>query len=307
MGKVEDEEDNFPAPPEPMGYKEADDSQKEIPEDPLLGLSPVQSSNPYEEQVKWKRILAEHAEKEPFFRDRCVAAAGLIPSDINTIMTALELSGSDGTTLDIFAAKLRLTEKELSALVNAYPESIGRSMQLARANRKEFVMEGAKGQIFRSSAIFKEYLSNPALKDMFQLEEEGRAEFTAEEKAEAMLHAEGIRPSTYTRGVFLVGDVKEDMDAVTQKDVKASLKKLDFLTVDDLLDFFDKKSKIPPETVDTPAPLSIRLENGHVRPDKPSDAPLPGEGENEEKSPQAIAGKDGKAGNDDRPPFTLSL
>lgn len=197
--------------------------------DPLLDINPApsagfsgsssssSSSSSKKDKTKmkpWQAMLETYMESGHGvgLARRCMDCE-LTPSDINALMESLEMSGEDMTTLDVFAASLRLTEPEINALVRTYSDSLGRSLQIARAKRKEFIMDGAMSQVFRNSSSIKQLTDNPKLMDMFQVEDEKLSNASVATKAESLLQERGVKPGGYSQAVFLTGDINLDEDA----------------------------------------------------------------------------------------------
>lgn len=226
-------------------------------DDPLMGLTPIpRGSGKGGGGSEWKAALMGYRDENPEFLGRCAAPGTLLPEDINVLMTSLEAAGSDGTTLDIFAAALRLTEPEFGEMVKLYPDTLGRSLQLSRANRKEYIMEGSKSLLFRSSAMFKEMMGSPAMKDMFELSDEKADDMSPEERIEVLLRERGVEPCGYVQGVFLTGDSGE-MDGIS--DISEDFSKWGVASAEDLLDVFEKLNK----KVDISHKTQGKLDHGH--------------------------------------------
>ena len=195
----------------------------EVVEPDLTGdtLTPSRFSNKRKEDPSevWKKDLETYMEKEMDFLDRCRDAT-LTDRDIGQICIALECSGTAGATLELFAAKLRLIEKEMVTLIKKYPQ-IERSLRISQANRKGALTEN----LIRSSATnanaAKELINNPELaKNLFDKENEFDSGQMVHERVVEKLLERGAKPRSPTQVVFLTGhkeNLEENPDAVMAK------------------------------------------------------------------------------------------
>ena len=216
----------------------------DAPEDPFLAINPTGPAKRGKLEP-WEAVLADHEEAVPGLASRCLSLS-LTPADLNVMMEALEMSGDDAVTLDVFASSLRLTEDEVGRLVKRYPDSLGRSLEIARARRKGFIMDAARTQAYRNTSALKELLSNPRMMDMFQAEEEAEREGmrTHEERVEDLLMKRGVAPAGYASAVFLTGDtegfVKDGEFSGLEDELKTKGK---FVTAGELVDAMNEKEK----------------------------------------------------------------
>lgn len=172
------------------------------------GISSVRKRKQDEKLEPWEAVLQDYMEaNNADLHTRCLHKT-LTPSDINAIMEALEMSGKDAITLDVFASFLRLTEPEIVELIRKYPDTLGRSLKIAQANRKNFILDAVKTQAFRNSAAFKELLTSPNFKNVFEAADELDEQGSVAQKAERMLQEKGIMPDKYATAIFLTGDVR---------------------------------------------------------------------------------------------------
>ena len=158
-------------------------------------------------------MLDDKFESDTTFLDKCsYNPEKLSAQDVALICRSLELAGAEGMTLDVFAARLRLLESDVMKLIEAHPE-VGKSIQIARARRKEFLHTNLVQTAHRSPHAAKELLTNPLLsQDLLQKVEEKDAKKSLETVVEESLLARGIKPKGFSQIVYLTGRAKE-MDA----------------------------------------------------------------------------------------------
>ena len=187
----------------------------------------------------WKEKLDSYIQKEPNFIARA-KKCDLIQEDIEVICDALELSGTSGMTLDVFAAKLRLIESEMALIKNTYPE-IANSLKIAAANKKGALLEVLMSSSVRSSKAAQDLLTNPELsKSQTERQEDEIESRGVLEKVLTKLLANGKpAPNSFCKMIYVDGFKK---DKETRKDFEKTVGYKDVSTV---MEELQKKGKKP--------------------------------------------------------------
>ena len=195
-----------PPPPPPMGLYSGDSGA-------LDSVNPNSFSRQGDEP--WKECLDIYMAKEKQFLNRC-RTGELTEGDVSIICTALEMSGTAGMTLDVFAAKLRLIEREMGDLIRKYPK-IKRSLSIQQANKKGMTLETLVMTAHRSASGAKELLTNPEItKSLFERNQEENETRRADERCLEDLLERGYKPKTMVKLVYVAGHKVPEQDLILE-------------------------------------------------------------------------------------------
>ena len=213
------------------------------PADPLAVLMPDGDREGRPDQ--WGQVLAKYMADNPEFAVKLEKGGdGLVEEEIRVIVATLEASGGDKMTLDVYASRLRLLEKEFVALAEKYPP-IKRALAISRVNRKGAILDAVKMLAYRSTSVMKEYIQNPAFKDSLQIQEDKEEENfnSLEEKWEIFMREKGITPKDYTQVVYMTGDTGLQGREKDRKTTEKELVQQGFIPLDKLPDLFREKEE----------------------------------------------------------------
>ena len=149
-------------------------------------------------------LLEMHIEDEPDFLTRC-RENNLNDKDLNIVCQALELSGTAGMSLEVFAAKLRLLVSEMGLIMQKH-ESIKRSWSIGQANKRGTFLESVVMTAGRSAKTAIEVLKDPEIsKSAYEREQEELEMRSADEKCLNHLLERGYRPQNFVKIVYVTG------------------------------------------------------------------------------------------------------
>lgn len=219
------EENKIPASFKPPKYK--------LGESPSFGAG-LQSRRVVQTvEDPWKVRIDEYIRSNPEFIFRAKKCS-LIPEDVTVICEALELSGTSGMTLDVFAAKLRLIESEMALLKNSHPE-IANSLKIAAANKKGALLEVLMSSSVRSSKAAQDLLTNPELSksQTERQEDEIESRGALEKVLSKLLTSNRPAPTDFCKIVYIDGfknknETKQSFEkSAGYQDVTTVLEKLE--------------------------------------------------------------------------------
>ena len=157
---------------------------------------------------EWENLLDKYVETEDQFLYRLENGC-LTSSDVSIICETLEGSGEEGLSLDVFAAKVRLLEKELVDLALKYPR-IEKAIQISRVKRKGFFLQTMVMSAHKSTATMRELFENESVNvDLLQKMEKEKESTKLEDEITNSLRNLGVPPCEYTSVVYLMGDLPE--------------------------------------------------------------------------------------------------
>lgn len=173
------------------------------------GTAAIDALSPQAEQSnkqEWENLLDKYMKNEPQFLYRLENSI-LTSEDVSIVCETLEGSGEEGLSLDVFAARVRLLERDLVDLALRYPR-IEKAIKLSRVKRKGFFLQTMVMTAHKSTATMRELFENDAVNvDLLQKMEKEKDSTKLEDEITNDLRKLGVKPGDYTSITYLTGDL----------------------------------------------------------------------------------------------------